>query len=225
MNTKNDTLVEKARIVVVDDHAMVREGLVALINRTRDFTVCGEAESRASAVKVIAACKPDLVIVDLILSDGDGMELIRTVRASEPDLPFLVISMQDEEIYAERCLKAGAGGYIMKHAATEELMTAIHAVLDGDIFISRKMNVRLLMKLADPNQATAHQGLKSLTDRELQVYQMFGAAMTTREIASTLGISPKTIATHRENIKLKMGFKDSRALIHSAMQWQTHGGA
>ncbi len=213
-------IAEKSQIMVVDDHAVVREGLVALINRVPDLQVCAEAESKSSAMKALEVCKPDLVIVDLILKDGDGLDLIKQVRALHPDIPFLVISMQDEEIYAERCLKAGASGYIMKHSATDEFMNAIHAVLDGDVFISKKMNARLLLRLTDQKQPVERNGLEALTDRELQVYQMIGAGMNTREIAPKLGISPKTVATHRENIKIKLGLKDGRALMQAAMQWQ-----
>jgi len=212
-------VTKKSRIMVVDDHAVVREGLVALINRVPDLMVCCEADSKASAAKLLQTENPDLVIVDLILSDGDGLDLIKNIHAQHPDLPFLVISMQDEEIYAERCLKAGASGYIMKHSATDEFMHAIHAVLDGEIFISKKMNVRLLARLTDKLPVDRN-GLESLTDRELQVYQMIGAGMNTREIAPKLGISPKTVATHRDNLKLKLGLKDSRMLMQAAMQWQ-----
>lgn len=216
---KSEAAKTKFRIMVVDDHAVVREGLVALINRVPDLMVCCEADSKTSAAKLLQTEKPDLVVVDLILSDGDGLDLIKNVHVQNPDLPFLVISMQDEEIYAERCLKAGASGYIMKHSATDEFMNAIHAVLDGEIFISKKMNIRLLSRFAD-KVTVDRNGIESLTDRELQVYQMIGAGMNTREIAPKLGISPKTVATHRENLKLKLGLKDSRMLMQAAMQWQ-----
>lgn len=218
MNTHNNK--ESAMIMVVDDHAVVREGLVALINRAPGLHVCCEADSKSTAMKALEQCKPALVIVDLILKDGDGLDLIKQARAIHPEIPFLVISMQDEEIYAERCLKAGASGYIMKHAASEEFMDAIHAVLDGDVFISKKMNARMLHRLTDQKLPADRNGLEVLTDRELQVFQMIGAGMNTREIAPKLGISPKTVATHRENIKLKLGLKDGRALMQSAMQWQ-----
>lgn len=209
----------KSRILIVDDHAVVREGFAALINRAPDLEVCAEADSPASALKAIESKKPDLVVIDLVLKDGDGLDLIKNSQALFPDLPLLVISMQDEEIYAERCLKAGAGGYIMKHSATEEFLDAIHAVLAGEIFISKKMNIRMLNRFADKKSARNCVGLESLTDRELQIYQLIGAGMNTRDIAPHLGISPKTVATHRENLKLKLGLKDGRALLQSAMQW------
>jgi len=211
--------MKKSRILVVDDHALVREGFVALINRAPDLEVCAEAESTSKAIKAIEQSKPDLVIVDLVLKDGDGLDLIKLMRSIHPDLPFLVISMQDEEIYAERCLKAGAGGYIMKHSATDEFMDAIHAVLAGEIFVSRKMNIRMLHRFADKKLPSDRSGLELLTDRELQIYQLIGSGMNTRDIAPHLGISPKTVATHRENLKLKLGLKDGRALLLSAMQW------
>jgi DNA-binding NarL/FixJ family response regulator len=217
MNAENKN--EKSRIMVIEDHAIVRDGLVALINRVPDLTVCCEADSKAAAAKILLTDQPDLVIIDLMLSDGDGLDLIKDMRVRLPDLPFLVISMQDEEIYAERCLKAGASGYIMKHAATDEFMNAIHAVLDGEIFISKKMNVRLLSRFSDKLPVNRN-GLESLTDRELQVYQMIGTGLNAREIAPKLGISHKTVATHRDNLKTKLGLKDSRMLMQAAIQWQ-----
>jgi DNA-binding NarL/FixJ family response regulator len=211
--------MKKSRILVVDDHALVREGFVSLINRSTNLEVCAEAESTSKAIKAIELTKPDLVIVDLVLKDGDGLDLIKLMHSIHPELPLLVISMQDEEIYAERCLKAGAGGYIMKHSATDEFMDAINAVLAGEIFVSRKMNARMLHRFADKKLPGDRSGLELLTDRELQIYQLIGSGMNTRDIAPHLGISPKTVATHRENLKLKLGLKDGRALLLSAMQW------
>lgn len=214
-----------ARIVVVEDHVMVREGFVALISREPSFEVCGEADAVDEALALVASVKPDVLIVDLVLREGSGLDLIKAVVQIDPRLKVLVISMQDEEVYAERCLKAGASGYVMKHSATEDFIDAIRTVLAGEIYVSRKMNVRLLRKLATRDDtAVPGSELSGLSDRELQVYQMIGAGMNTREIAPILGISPKTVASHRENLKLKLGLKDGRALIQSAMRWQEHPG-
>lgn len=207
----------KRRIVVVEDHAVVKDGLIALINRESDLKVCGEAETSAAALKVIEETGPDLVIADLILTEGNGLDLLKSVRAKNPDLKFLIISMQDEEIYAERCIKAGASGYIMKRCATDDFIHAIREVLSGEIYLSKKMNALLLRRFADNRGTTAQSELNILTDRELQIFQMIGAGLNTRDIAPSLGISPKTVATHRENIKVKLGLKDGRSLLKAAI--------
>lgn len=210
----------KQRIVVVEDHAVVRDGFVAIINREPDLTVCGEADSAGAALKLIEEKKPDLVIADLILAEGNGLDLLKTAKTRNPSLKFLIISMQDEEIYAERCIKAGANGYINKRSATDDFINAIHVVLSGEIYLSRKMNAILLKRFADANTSEGPSELGCLTDREIQIFQMIGAGMNTRDIAPSLGISPKTVATHRENIKVKLGLKDGRSLLKAAMNHQ-----
>ncbi|HMP72169.1 MAG TPA: response regulator transcription factor [Kiritimatiellia bacterium] len=216
-----DKARKAARILVVEDHVVVREGLCALINREPDLTVCGETDTVDTALALIEEQKPDLVLADLSLRGGSGLDLIKQARTTQPDLHLLVISMQDEEVYAERCLKAGAEGYIMKHTATEEFLDAIRAVLAGDLYVSRKMNIRLLRKFSRNDPATQPgSDLAGLSDRELEIYQMIGTGMSTQEIARRLGISPKTVSTHRDNIKLKLGLKNGRALVQSAIRWQ-----
>ena len=214
----------KARILVVEDHAVVRDGFVALINREADLRVVAEAATAPAALAIMEKEPLDLVIADLTLKEGNGLDLIKTGRALYPDLHFLVISMQDEEVMAERCIKAGAGGYVMKQCATEEFLDAIRVILAGDIYFSKRMTARLLRRVSMNADDLRQSGLETLTDRELQVYQMLGAGMNTRDIAPQLGISPKTVATHRDNIKLKLGLKDTRALLQSAMRWIDHGG-
>lgn len=213
---------KEVRILVVEDHAVVRDGLVALINREPGLIVVAEASGASDAMTAIKSAQPDLIIADLMLAEGNGLDLVKSARLLYPELHFLIISMQDEEIYAERCLKAGADGYIMKVSATEEFLDAIKTIMEGEVYLSRKMNAMLLRRVADSGLASSsgplrRTGVESLTDRELQVYQMIGAGLNTREIAPRLGISPKTVATHRENIKAKLGIKDGRALLHTAM--------
>lgn len=207
---------QTTRILVVEDHQVVREGFVALINREPDLTVCAEAAGATEALEKIRQHQPDLVIADLLLGEGDGIELLKAAKAAHPDLPLLIISMQDEEVYAERCLKNGASGYIMKHSATDEFLEAIQIIMTGDIYLSKRMNARLLQRVAR-GASEGRTGLDALTDRELQIYQLIGAGLNPREIAPRLGISPKTVATHRENIKAKLGMKDGRALLQAAM--------
>jgi DNA-binding NarL/FixJ family response regulator len=216
MTKEPEIIKHPVRILVVEDHQVVREGFVALINRETHLSVCAEAAGAAEALDKISRHTPDLVIADLLLSEGDGIELLKSARAAHPELPFLIISMQDEEVYAERCLKSGASGYIMKHSATDEFLEAIQTIMKGDIYLSKRMNARLLQRVARGG-SEGRTGLDALTDRELQVYQLIGAGMNPREIAPRLGISPKTVATHRENIKIKLGMKDGRALLQSAM--------
>lgn len=217
MEKSRNTKAPKIRILVVEDHAMVRDGFVALINRESGLEVCAEAAGQSEALALIEASKPDLVIADMLLSEGSGLDLLKSARALHPALRFLMISMQDEEIYAERCIKAGASGYIMKHSATDEFVEAIHTIMKGDIYLSKKMNALLLRRFAHASDSEGRTGLESLTDRELQIYQMIGAGLNTRDIAPRLGISPKTVATHRENIKVKLGLKNGRALLQQAM--------
>jgi DNA-binding NarL/FixJ family response regulator len=211
---------KKSRVMVVEDHLVVREGLVALINREPDLEVCGESNTAAGALNIMQTARPDLVLVDLTLKEGNGLDLVKSAKLLFPQMHFLVISMQDEEVYAERCLKAGADGYIMKQVATEEFIDAIRNILEGDVYLSKKMSARLLRQAAHRGEAANDPSdVAVLTDRELQVYQLIGAGMNTRDIAPHLGISPKTVAAHRENIKIKLGLKDGRALLQSAMAW------
>lgn len=220
MNKKPALLKTKSsRVLVVEDHAVVREGFVALINRELDLEVCGEADGAAPALALVEKTKPDIVVLDLILRSGDGLDLLRALKERHPALPALVISMQDEEIYAERALRAGARGYLMKHSATEEFLDAIRTVLAGNIYVSRKMNIRILHRLASGDTAPGDNLLHMLSNRELQIFQMIGAGMSNREIAPRLGISSKTVETHRENIKHKLGLKDGVALVQSATDW------
>jgi len=211
----------KHKIVVVEDHAVVREGFVAFINREHDLKVCGESDTANGALKIIEETRPELVVADLMLSEGNGLDLLKSVKAKNPEIKFLIISMQDEEIYAERCIKAGANGYIMKRCATDDFIKAIREILAGEIYLSKKMNALLLRRFADNRASTSKSELNVLTDRELQIFQMIGAGLNTRDIAPSLGISPKTVATHRENIKVKLGLRDGRSLLKAAMNHHT----
>lgn len=219
-----DTKPTRAKILVVDDHVVVRDGLVALIKREPDLRVCGATGSAREALALAARQKPDLVIVDLVLREGDGLELIKDLHALDPRLRCLVISMQDEGIYAERCLQAGARGYLMKSCATEEFLDAIRAVLAGDVCISPKMNARILNGFINHREPTPAAGPEHLTDRELEVFTLIGSGLTTREAARRLGISIKTVETHRENIKMKLGLDNATTLIREAAAWfERHG--
>ena len=209
----------KAKILIVEDHVVVREGLAALVAREADLEMCGQSASTADALDLIPRAGPDLVVVDLILKDGDGLELLKSIRARHPQVATLVVSMQDEEIYAERALRAGARGYIMKYSATAEFLDAIRAVLAGRVYVSRKMNSRILHEFADGKPAADPHPLGPLTDRELEIFQLIGSGMPTRRIAARLGISPKTVESHRENLKQKLGLNSATALVQAAAAW------
>lgn len=211
------------RILVVDDHPLVRDGLVQLIRRQNGLTCCGEASNVPDAHACALREHPDLVILDLRLDKGDGMELIKMLKSELPGLRILVLSQLDELLYAERVLKAGAHGYLMKEEAAKEVVTAIRMVLAGELYVSPKMSGLILRKMIESPSVRPVSGVESLTDRELQVFQMLGAGKSTRQIAVELFLSFKTVETHRENIKAKMGLADAAALIHQATIWYRRG--
>jgi DNA-binding NarL/FixJ family response regulator len=212
----------KRRILIADDHPLFREGLVQLINRERDLCCCGEAGTVAATQAAVATLKPDLLVLDLRLKDGDGLELIKSLKARCPDLFVLVLSEHDETLYAERTLRAGAKGYLMKEEATDEVLNAIRRILQGELYLSRKMSVLALHKLLGNVADARGDYVGRLTDRELQVFQMIGSGKGTADIAAELHVSPKTIESHRENIKHKLGLRNAVDLLCHAVHW-VHG--
>jgi DNA-binding NarL/FixJ family response regulator len=208
-----------ARILVVDDHPMIREGLVRLISRQSDLACCGEAGTVAETLSGVAAQKPDLVILDLRLKGGDGLELIKSLKSQYPDLRILILSQYEAPLYAERALRAGALGYVVKEQAAEEVLTAVRTVLAGQVYLTRGMAALLLHKFVGVTGKSTQNGVQDLTDRELHVLHLLGAGLSTREIAAELKLSFKTIETHRENIKRKLGLPGAAALIHYATNW------
>ncbi len=207
------------KIVLVDDHPIVLEGLSELINQQEDLFVCGKAENAAEALEAIQESNPELVIVDLTLKDCHGLELIETIRMRWSNLFILVLSMHDESLFAERCLRAGARGYIMKQEGTEKLIAAIYRVLAGKVCLSEKVSENLLESFVD-GQPTAEAGsIQSLTDREIEVFQLLGQGLTAREIAKSLHLSLSTIDSHRANIKKKLKLKNAIELLQYATNW------
>jgi DNA-binding NarL/FixJ family response regulator len=211
--------MQKKRILVVDDHPLLRAGLIQFIDRQKDMACCGEADSAASTQSAILCERPDLVLLDLRLRGEDGLEFIKSLKAQFPKLLILVISQCDEMLYTERALRAGARGYIMKEEATEEVLFAIRAVLSGELYLSRKLAIRLVQKTIEGRPAMAGPGVESFTDRELQVFQLLGAGLSTRQIAERLNLSFKTIETYRENIKHKLGLAGAADLVRYATNW------
>ena len=210
--------VKKKTVFVVDDHPLLRQGLALTINREADLTVCGEAEEAQTAMRAIAAKKPDILIADISLNGPDGLDLLKSVRALYPDLPVLILSMHDESIYAERALRARANGYIMKQEATEKVLVAVRRILSGDIYLSDRMANKLLHQYISGTAVDMRSRLSSLSDRELEVFRLIGEARSTRQIAEKLHLSIKTVETYQAHIKDKLSLRSGRELVQHAIQ-------
>jgi DNA-binding NarL/FixJ family response regulator len=209
----------RGTVFIVDDHPIVRQGLALLINREADLMVTGDAEEADSALRLIETLKPRIVIVDISLPGPDGLDLLKNIRARFPDLPVLILSMLDEALYAERALRAGASGYIMKQEATEKVLVAIRRILDGQIYVSEKMGSKMLQRLAGDAPPEGQSPIAALTDRELEVFRLIGNGLGTRQIAEQLRISVKTVESYQAHIKEKLWLRNSRELIQRAAQW------
>jgi DNA-binding NarL/FixJ family response regulator len=208
----------KKTVVIVDDHPLMRQGLALLINQQHDLEVCGEAEESQGAMHAIAHLRPDILILDISLSGPDGLELLKSIRLSEPYLPVLILSMHDEAIYAERALRAGANGFIMKQEASEKVLIAIRRILNGEIYLSERMSNKMLQQFV--GVATIQSRMASLSDRELEVFRLIGDGRATREIADQLHLSIKTVETYQAHIKEKLALRSGRELIQHAIQWK-----
>ncbi len=209
----------RRRILIVDDHPFMRAGLAQLIDRQPGLMVGGEAGNPAAAMAEIARAPVDLVLTDITMPGRSGIEFIKDLQASHPALPILVVSMHDELIYAERVLRAGARGYIMKEAGGENLLTAIRQVLDGQVYVSPKMSARILDGLSGRKPRGSQSPIEKLTDREFEVFQLIGQGKSTRDIAKQLHLSSKTVDVHRGHIKHKLELKDTTALVRHAVRW------
>lgn len=210
----------KTRILLVDDHAIVRFGMAQVINKQADLTVCGEEENASRALDAIAALKPELVIADISLKDSSGLELMRNIKAQYPRLPVLVVSGHDESIYAEIAFRAGALGYLMKEEALEKILTAIRRVLSGTVYVSDALAAKLLQQQIRGQTSTIQESpVKNLSDREMEVFRLIGQWKKTRDIAAELHLSIKTIEYYREQIKRKLNLKDAAELTQYATSW------
>ena len=210
---------KKAKVLIVDDHPVVREGLADLLNAQSDFTVCGEAGSSRKAMAAITETQPDLGVVDITLPGANGIELIKNIVAQWPNLPVLVLSSYDETLYAERALRAGAKGYVMKQEATETLTVALRRIRNGQIYVSPKLANKLMRKAINGNSPHENSPLDILTDRELETLELVGHGHSTRQIADDLGLSIKTIESHRAHLKEKLNLKTGAELVRFAVQW------
>ena len=210
--------VKPVRIVVADDHPMTRAGVVQLINAEPDLQVCSEAGSSAEAFNAVARYHPDLLLTDMTMPGRSGMEFIKDLLGPYPKLPILILSLHDEVVYAERALRAGAKGYIMKEAGGELLLTAIRRVLNGQVYLSDEMSVKVVNNLSG-SKPRSHSPIEKLTDREFQVLELIGNGKGCRDIADQLHLSPKTVDVHRARIKEKLELKDATALVRYAVRW------
>jgi DNA-binding NarL/FixJ family response regulator len=208
-----------ARVFVIDDHPVVRLGIRQMIGSDQSLSVCGEVGSSHAVLQRINESMPDLVIIDLSLEGGISLDLIARLHDARPELPVLVLSIHDELLFAERTLRAGARGYIMKGEAINGLLDAIHQVLSGHVYLSSRMSQHMAERIGHTGTQTV--GLASLTNRELEVFQMIGRGLNTQMIAAQLGVSVKTIETYRSNIKTKLDLKDATDLIRHAAVWAT----
>jgi DNA-binding NarL/FixJ family response regulator len=210
---------KKSRVFVVDDHPIVRQGLTVLINREADLTVCGEAEDAQSAIQFMTTARPDILVVDISLNGPDGLDLLKEVRMRYPDLPVLILSMHEESIYAERALRAGAQGYIMKQEATEKVLLALRRILSHEIYVSERIANRMLQRYIGSPSTGRPSSIADLTDRELQVFRLIGEGHSTRQIAEELHISVKTVESYQAHIKEKLSLRSARELVQHAIQW------
>jgi DNA-binding NarL/FixJ family response regulator len=211
--------VPKKRILVVDDHPIVRQGLALLINREPDLVVCGEAEEAMGAMHVLASANPDVLIVDISLNGPDGLDLLKTIRTTHPTLPVLILSMHDESIYAERALRAGANGYIMKQEATEKVLVAVRRILSGEIYVSDRIANKMLKHYITGSGTLRNSSIADLSDRELEVFRLIGEGHGTRQIAEELHLSIKTVESYQAHIKEKLSLRTARELMQRALQW------
>jgi DNA-binding NarL/FixJ family response regulator len=210
---------EPKRILIVDDHPVFRHGVAALIAAETDLTVCGEADSAPAALEAMRRLKPDLAILDISLQGTNGIELVKLMRAEQPRLIIIMLSMHDESLYALRALRAGARGYVMKGEAMTHVIAALRKVLGGDIYVSPRFSERLVFKAIQSLEGGMGSPVDKLSDRELEVLQLLGRGFGTREIANELHLSVKTIETHRAHIKEKLCFKDAGEMVRFAIDW------
>jgi DNA-binding NarL/FixJ family response regulator len=210
---------QKRKVLLIDDHPLVREWLANLINQQSDLQVCGEAANAAAALDLIGQAKPDIAVVDISLEGGSGIELIKNIKSIHPQVIVIVLSMHDETLYAERALRAGARGYIMKREATKKVLQAIRCVLEGKLYISEKVSAIMTEKFVVGKSAATDSPIARLSDRELEVFQLLGRGYSTRQIADDLHISFKTVQAFHARIKEKLNLANATELLREAIRW------
>lgn len=219
MTTQKRRSTKQSKIIIVDDHPLVRERLAELINHESDLKVCAQAEDCRSALAAIASTKPDLALIDLTLKDSHGLDLLKDIRSEYPAMRTIIVSMHDESLYAERVMRAGANGYITKQEASGKILEAIRLVLAGQLYISHQVTAQILGKLTARRSILPGNEEQDLTDRELQVYEGIGLGHSTRQVADELRLDVKTVETYRARIKEKFNLKDGSELLRRATRW------
>jgi DNA-binding NarL/FixJ family response regulator len=209
----------KIKILLVDDHPLVREGVANLINQQPDLEVCGEAGNEPQALQLIGATGPDVAVVDISLANGSGLELVKSIKALHPAVAVLVLSMHDESLYAERALRAGARGYVMKSEAAKKVIAGVRAVLAGQLYVSEKIAALMAEKFVEGRTAAAASPVEQLSDRELEVFQLLGRGQSTRQIADHLHVGFKTVQAYSARIKEKLKLANATELLREAMHW------
>jgi DNA-binding NarL/FixJ family response regulator len=213
----------QTKILIIDDHPILRSGITQVINQQKDLIVCGEVGDASKALRAIEMTQCQLVILDISLSGTSGIEILKDIKVQHPKLPVLMLSMHDESVYAQRALRAGASGYVMKHEATEKLILAIRKVLAGEVYLSEKLSAQLLQQIVGGTKSITASPVEALSDRELEVFTLIGQGHGTRPIAERLHLSVKTIESHRAHIKEKLNLKTGVDLMHHAIQWVQSG--
>jgi DNA-binding NarL/FixJ family response regulator len=216
---QDKTNKKKTQVLIVDDHPVVRDGLTTIINHERDMNVCGQADDAAGALKATAELKPDVVVADISLKSSDGIELTKSIKIRYPRLPVIIFSVHDESIYAERALRAGAHGYMMKETVSENIVKAIRTVLNGEIFVSDKISKKFLHKIAGDKAGTAKTPIENLSDREFEIFRLIGEGYKASQIAKQLHLSAKTIETYRSRIKEKLNLSNAAELLRYSIKW------
>jgi DNA-binding NarL/FixJ family response regulator len=210
---------KKFGVLLVDDHPITRQGVAALISQDPSLFVCGEADNGPRALELVTKVAPALAVIDISLKSSNGLELMKNLKILAPKLPVLVMSMHDEALYAERALRAGAQGYIMKQEASEKILAAIQRVLKGELYLSEKMQEKMLQRIVKAKPEEPGFAIDTLSDREMEVFQLIGNGFSTRQIATQLNLSVKTIESYREHLKLKLALETGSDLVRYAIQW------
>jgi len=215
-----DKSAERRRVFIVDDHPLVREGLANLINQQPDLMVCGQAEDAAQTLAGIGAMRAELALIDISLKTASGLELVKDLKVHHPDVALIVLSMHDEMLYAERAIRAGARGYVMKRETTKEVLTAIRRVLQGDVYVSERVVNLMARRIGSPRKATAATPVEQLSDRELEIFRLLGQGRTTSQIAADLHLSLKTVQAYCARAKEKFGVDSLTELLRAAIRWE-----
>jgi len=213
------TVARKSRVFIVDDHPLVRDGLTNLINGQDDLIVCGEAKDWAQAINGIAKARPDVALIDISLENESGLELVKQLGSQFPQVKLIILSMHDEALYAERALRAGARGYVMKHETSKSVLASIRRVLGGGIYVSERFVNRMALRLTSPRQPVTSSPVERLSDRELEIFRLLGQGRTTSQIAGDLNLSLKTVQAYCARAKEKFGVTSLTELLRAAIRW------